>query len=92
MLSPQFDELPENQLFELEGIHDDELELIDGNQELEEEEPEGHQLLEEPEGSQLFDEFDHEFDDDIIEEPSTTPTPKPMPNTASTVEIGYSST
>lgn len=65
---------------ELEGIHD-ELELIDGNQELDED-PEGSH--DEPPENQS----DEDDRDDIIDEPSTTPTPKPMPNTASTVEIG----
>lgn len=90
MLSVQFEgfefELPPNQEFELDGIHD-ELELIDGNHD--EEDDDGYQDDEEPEGSQL-DEDPQEFDDeeDISEEPSTTPTPRPMPNTASTVERG----
>jgi hypothetical protein len=70
-------ELPNQELFELEGSHDDEWELIDGNQ-----------LDDEPGGSQLDDE-DQELDgDENIADPSTTPTPKPMPNTASTVEMG----
>jgi hypothetical protein len=62
----------------LEGSHDEELELIDGNQ-----------FDEEPDGSQLDDEED-QFDDDEEnrEDPSTTPTPRPMPNTAKTVEMG----
>jgi len=83
-LSLQFEEFPENQLFPLEGIHDDEFELIEGNQEFDDE---GHQLLD-PDGIALLNDEDHEFDDDIIEEPSTTPTPSPMPNTARTVESG----
>jgi hypothetical protein len=63
----------------LDGSHDEELELIDGNQ-----------LEEEPEGNQLDDEEDQLDDDDEEnrEDPRTTPTPKPMPKTARTVEMG----
>jgi hypothetical protein len=63
---------------ELEGIHD-ELELIDGNQELDDEP--GYQ--EEPLENQSDDERE-----DISDEPITTPTPKPIPNTVNTVESG----
>jgi len=78
--SPQFDafELPNQELLEPVGSHDDELELIDGNQ-----------LDDEPEGNQLDDEEDQlEDDEENSVDPRTTPTPKPMPNTARTVEIG----
>jgi len=51
----------QEELWELDGYHDDEV-------------LEGHQL-----------ELD---DEENIAEPSATPTPKPTPNTASTVEIG----
>jgi len=79
--SPQFDallELPNQELLDPDGSHDDELEFIDGSQ------PD-----DEPEGSQPEDE-EYQFDDDDENrvDPRTTPTPKPMPKTASTVEIG----
>jgi hypothetical protein len=77
--SPQFDELelPNQELLDPDGSHDDELELIDGNQ-----------LPDEPDGNQLDDEEDQLDEDENSVEPSTTPTPNPMPNTASTVEMG----
>jgi len=90
MLSVQLDVLlwlPNHEPFELEGIHDEELELIEGNHD-EDDEWNGFQLDEDEEGFQLDEEL-HELDDEgISAEPSTTPTPKPMPNTASTVESG----
>ena len=75
--SPQFEELfelPNQELLDPEGSHDDEPELIAGNQ-----------WDEEPEGNQLDEEWE---DEENSVDPSTTPTPTPMPNTASTVEIG----
>jgi hypothetical protein len=50
--SLQFDELPNQELPLLDGIHDDELELIDGNQ------------LDELEGSQLEELDGSQFDDE----------------------------
>jgi len=61
----------------LDGSHDEELELIDGNQ-----------LDEEPEGYQLEDDEDQLDCEENRDDPSTTPTPNPMPNTARTVEMG----
>jgi hypothetical protein len=92
MLSVQFDELlwpPNHEPFELDGIHDDEPELIEGNHEDDDEEWSGFQLDDDDEWSGFqLDEL-HELDDDgISADPSTTPTPSPMPNTASTVESG----
>jgi hypothetical protein len=93
-LSPQlllFDELPNHELFELEGIHE-ELLLIDGSQELLELGIHDDEPLELIDGNQ-----DDELDPLLLLleenklEPSTTPTPKPIPNTARTVEMGYSS-
>jgi hypothetical protein len=79
--SPQFDallELPNQELLEPDGSHEDELELIDGSQ------PD-----DDPDGNQLDDEEDQLDDgDENRVDPRTTPTPKPMPKTASTVEIG----
>lgn len=85
--SPQFDELefPNQELLEPDGSHDEELELIEGNQ-----------LDDELDGSQLDDPLGNQFDDDDqlddgeenSVDPRTTPTPRPMPNTARTVEIG----
>jgi len=83
--SVQFEEFPENHELPELGFHDDEPELlIEGN----------HDELEllilgnqddDDSGTQSDDE---ELDDDSIADPSTTPTPKPIPNTASTVEMG----
>lgn len=86
--SPQFEEpeLPNQELFEPVGSHDDEPdELIDGNQL--DEDCEGYQF-DEPDGNQLEEEDDQWEDDENIADPSTTPTPTPMPKTANTVEIG----
>jgi len=88
--SDQFEEFPENQELlagfhdddELEGHHDEPELLIEGNHD------ECELLVL---GNQEDDDSDIQSDeelDDIIAEPSTTPTPKPIPNTASTVEIG----
>jgi len=94
MPSVQFEEFPENQELLEFGFHDDEFEghhdepelLIEGNHD----EFElllilGNQEDDDDSGIQSDDE---ELDDDSIAEPSTTPTPKPIPNTASTVEMG----
>jgi len=77
--SPQFDELPlpNHELLEPDGSQDDELELIEGNQ-----------FDDEPVGNQLDDEEDQLDDEENSVDPRTTPTPTPMPNTASTVEMG----
>jgi len=74
-LSPQFDVLPENHdPFELEGNQDEPV-LIEGNHE--DDELEGNQL----------DEWE-ELDDGISAAPSRQPTPRPIPNTARTVDSG----
>ena len=70
----------------LDGSQDDELELIDGNQL--DDEPDGNQLDDEPEGYQLDDEEVQLDDEENREDPSTTPSPRPIPNTARTVDIG----
>ena len=76
--SPQFEELelPNHELLEPVGNHEDELELIDGNQ------------FDELEGIQLDEDDQLDDDEENSVEPSTTPTPRPMPNTARTVEMG----
>lgn len=74
-LSAQPEVSPLNQLLEFEGNHD-ESPIIDGNQLLDDE----------PLGNHLDDEDDDSGEN--IEEPSKTPTPIPIPNTANTVEIG----
>jgi len=93
-LSPQFDEwLPNQELFELlEGSHDEPLQLIEGSHDELCEFIEGNQDDDELEGIQL--EEDHELDDwlENIDMPTQTPTPMPTPNTANTVDRGYSST
>jgi hypothetical protein len=73
-----------NQDWLLEGSHDEEPELIEGNQL--DDELDGTQLDEE--GYQLEDEEDQLDCEENSEDPSTTPTPKPIPNTARTVEMG----
>jgi hypothetical protein len=86
--SPQFEafELPNQELLEPEGNHDEEPELIEGSQL--DDELDGNQLEEELEGYQLDDEEDQLDCEENREDPSTTPTPKPIPKTARTVEIG----
>jgi hypothetical protein len=77
--SPQFEELlelPNQELFDPDGSHDDELEFIEGNQ------------FEEALDGNQFDADEHWDEDENIVDPSTTPTPKPMPKTARTVEMG----
>jgi hypothetical protein len=93
-LSPHEPELPPlNHDGELEGIQDEEpLELMEG---IHEDEPEGIQddVLEGHHEEPLPDmpmsvEYDDEDELENSVDPRTTPTPKPMPNTASTVERG----
>jgi hypothetical protein len=98
---------PNHDWFEPDGSHDDEpCELIDGNQDEEpleliegnqDDEPElidgnhDEEPLELIDGNQLDDE-EYELEDENIAIPTQAPTPSPKPNTASTVDSGYSST